>query len=183
MVAEGDGLGRLQVGKSRHDEVAVRFSLACQGKLQGRQGLVGGVDPVAHIEAKVGRHLVVAGAGGVQPRGRLADQLPKAALDVHVHVLQRTLEDEGAALDFRQHAVEAGGDLPRVVPGDDALLAEHGRVRLGGADVLGRQGLVEADGGVYLLHDRGWRRREAPTPHLVGGFVGHGGLYLMLRAA
>ena len=78
-----------------------------------------------------------------------------------------------ALLDLRQHAVEAGRDLAGVVLGDDALLAEHGGVRLGRADVVGCQRLVEADGGVYLLHDLGRRHGEAASPHLVGGFVGH----------
>ena len=51
--------------------------------------------------------------------------------------------------------------------------AEHGRMRLGCGDVVGCQRLVEADGGVYLLHDLGRRHGEAASPHLVGGFVGH----------
>ena len=37
----------------------------------------------------------------------------------------------------------------------------------------GARRLVEADGGVYLLHDLGGRHREAAAPHLVGGLVGH----------
>ncbi len=73
-----------------------------------------------------------------------------------------------AGLDLGQHAVEAGVDLLGVVLGDDALRRQHRGMRLGGADVLGRQSLVEADGGVYLLHDLGGRHGEAATPHLVG---------------
>ena len=109
----------------------------------------------------------------MQPAGRLADQLLEPALDVHVHVLERARERERAGLDLGQHPVEAGADLAGVVLGDDALSGQHGRVRLGGAHVVGRQSLVEADGGVYLLHDLGRRHREAATPHLVGGLVGH----------
>jgi hypothetical protein len=43
---------------------------------------------IADIEAEVGRHLVVARAGGVQPSGGLADQFFEPALDVHVNVFK-----------------------------------------------------------------------------------------------
>ena len=109
----------------------------------------------------------------MQPRGGSPINLPQPALDVHVHVFERARENERAALDLGQHAVEAGRDLLRVVLGDDALPRQHGGVRLGRADVVGRQRLVEADGGVYLLHDLGRRHGEAASPHLVGWFVGH----------
>src|SRR5919108_1701541 len=46
-------------------------------------------------------------------------------------------------------------------------------MRFGAADVVRGQRLVEADRGIYLLHNFGGRRREAATPHLVGGFVVH----------
>ena len=173
VMTEGHGLRRLQVREARHDEIVARLGLARERQLQAGERGIGLVDPVAHVEPEVGRHLVVARAGGVQAAGRLADQLLEAALDVHVHVLERAREHELAGLDLLQHPVEAGPDLAGVVPGDDALGREHGRVRLGGADILGRQRLVEADGGVYLLHDLGGRHGEAATPHLVGGLVGH----------
>ena len=155
MVAEGHRLRRLQVGEARHDRVEVGLGLARERELQGGKGRIGAVDPVAHVELEVGRHLVVARAGGVQPPRRLADQLLQPALDVHVHVFQRARELQAAGRDLLQHPVEAGGDLLGVVLGDDALGRQHRRMRLGGADVLGRQSLVEADGGVYLLHDLG----------------------------
>ena len=90
VVAEGDGLGRLQMREARHRQVEMRLRLARQGELQGGKRGVGSVDPVAHPELEVGRHLVVARARGVQPPGGRADQLLEPALDVHVHVFQRT---------------------------------------------------------------------------------------------
>ncbi len=62
----------------------------------------------------------------------------------------------------------------RVVFADDALLGQHRGVRLRGADVLRGQTLVEADGGVYLLHDLGGRGRETAAPHAVSRLVRHG---------
>ena len=155
MVAERHRLRRLQMREARHDRVAMRLGLARERQLEGGQRRVRAVDPVAHPELEVGRHLVVARARGVQPPRRLADQLLEPALDVHVHVFQRARELQAAGRDLLQHAVEAGADLPGVVLGDDALGRQHRRMRLRGADVLRRQSLVEADRGVYLLHDLG----------------------------
>ena len=152
MVAEGHGLGGLQMREAGHHQVAMRLRLARERELEGGQRRIGAVDPVAHVELEVGRDLVVARAGRVQPPGRLADQLLEPALHVHVHVLERARELEAASHDLLQHLVETGVDLPGVVLGDDTLRRQHRRVRLGGADVLRGQSLVEADGGVYLLH-------------------------------
>ena len=166
MVAEGDGLGRLQMREARHRQVEMRLGLARQGELQGGERRVRAVDPVAHIELEVGRHLVVARAGRMQPPGRLADQLLEPALDVHVHVLERAREHEPPGLDLLEHLVEAGVYLLEVLLGDDALGRQHGGMRLGGADVLRRQSLVEVDGGVYLLHDLRGRLEKRP-PHIL----------------
>ena len=104
-MAEGHGLGRLQVGVARHDGLGVGLGLIEQGGLQRPQGRVQGVDLVAHPEAQVGGHLVVARARRVQAAGGLADQHLEARLDVHVDVLERRLEDEVAGLDFSQDRV------------------------------------------------------------------------------
>ena len=48
---------------------------------------------VAHPQPEIGRHLVVARARGVQPAGRLADQLGEPALHVHVDVFERALNE------------------------------------------------------------------------------------------
>ena len=71
-----------------------------QRVLERGQRRVGRVDRVAHVEAEIGRDLVVARARGMQPpRGR-ADQLDKPALDVHVNVFERALEIERSVVDF-----------------------------------------------------------------------------------
>ena len=168
MMTERHRLGRLQVREPRHDEVEMRLRLPRERELQRGKCPVGAVEPVAHVEPEVGRHLVVARARRMQPAGRRTDQLGQPRLDVHVHVLERARERECAGFDLGQNAVEAGVDLTGVVLGDDALGGQHGCMRLRGAHVVRGQSLVEADGGVYLLHDLGRRHGEAATPHLVG---------------
>ena len=96
----GPAAGRLQMGEARHDEVEVRLGLARQRQLEDGQGAIGAIDPGAHVEPEIGRHLVVARAGRMQPSRRLADQFRQAALHVHMDVFERALEIERALVDF-----------------------------------------------------------------------------------
>ena len=80
MVAEGDRLGRLQMGEARHDGRGMfvgawRASASCSSC----ELAVERVDRVADPEAEIGRHLVVARARGMEPAGRRADQLLEPA--------------------------------------------------------------------------------------------------------
>ena len=54
------------------------------------------VDGVAHPQPEIGRDLIVARARGVQPPRRRPDQVGEPALDIHMDVLERALEDEFA---------------------------------------------------------------------------------------
>ncbi len=58
------------------------------------------VDAIADPEAEIRRHLIVARTRGVQSSGGRADQFRQAAFDVEMNIFQRTLEGEGARLDF-----------------------------------------------------------------------------------
>ena len=60
----------------------------------------------------------------------------RAHLDVEVHVLEVLAPDELARLDLGLDLLEALDDGIGVFGGDDALLAEHLRVRDGGFDVV-----------------------------------------------
>ncbi len=83
----------------------MRFRLVDERRLQGTQLRIESVDGLAHPEAEVGRHLVVARARRMQAPGRLADELGKARLDVHMDVLERRLEGELAAFDLSRNRV------------------------------------------------------------------------------
>ena len=100
MVAEGYGLRRLQMGKARHHSRSMFERAGHQRVLKRGERGVRLVDGVADIEAEIGRDLVVARAGGVQPARGGPDQLGKPALDIHVNVLERTLEIERSLADF-----------------------------------------------------------------------------------
>ena len=116
------------------------------------------VDLVPDIEAEIGRHLIVARARRVQLAGDRSDQLGQPALDIQMDVLERAAEVEGAGLDLGRDLVEPARDLFAVFLGDDAGRGEHGGMGLGRKNVVAPEALVEVDGGVYLLHDRGGAR-------------------------
>jgi len=99
-MAEGHRLRGLHMREARHHRCGV---LEC---FLGERDLVGGergierVDGVAHPQPEVGRNLVVARARRVQPSRRRADHVGEPALDIHMNVLERTLERELSVLDF-----------------------------------------------------------------------------------
>ena len=76
-----------------------------------------------------------------------------------------------AGLDFRRDALQTVADRHHILRADHPDLAKHRGVREGAPDVLAPQFLVEADGGIDVLHDRGRPGGEASAPLLVGGSV------------
>jgi hypothetical protein len=100
MVPEGHRLGGLQMGEARHHGRGVLERLVGERALVIGKRRVDGVDRHPDPQPEIGRHLVVAGAGGVQPACRRPDQIGEPALHVHMNVLQRPLELELAALDL-----------------------------------------------------------------------------------
>ena len=167
MVAEGHRLGRLQMGESRHDRVRMDERLVGERLLQVAQLRVELVDGVAHPEAEIDRHLIVARARRVQASRRRADDFSQPALDIHMNIFERPREREGACVDFRLDPVEPGCNGGGVFRGDDAIGGEHRHMSLGATDVLRREAVVEADGGVDLLHDCIGSAAEPAAPHLV----------------
>jgi hypothetical protein len=100
MVAERHRLGALQMRVARHHGIVERGGFLREGPLEAAERKVDLVDGVAHPKPKIGGHLVIAGAGGVQPAGRLADQRLQPCFHVHVDVLERAVEDETALGDL-----------------------------------------------------------------------------------
>ena len=167
MMAEGDRLRRLQMGEARHDHRGAVERPGGERPLQLGDLGEDRVDRVAHPEAEIDRDLVVARARGVEAPGRRADDLSKAALDVHMDVFERARERKRARLDFAFDLGETLGDRLGVGGFDDALGGEHGDMGLGACDVLGGKLAVEVDRGVDLLHRLGRTAREPAAPHRV----------------
>ncbi len=105
MMAEGDGLGDLQMGIARHHRRGMALGLLDEGGLQRLHVALGAVDGGAQPEAEVRRDLVVARARRVEPSGIRPDDLGEPRLDIHVDVFAVAPEREASALDL-------GEDLP-----------------------------------------------------------------------
>ena len=94
----------------------------------------------------------------MQLAGDRADQLGEPRLNIQMNVLERPGEVEFAGLDLGRDLVEAARDLIALFLGDDAGICEHRCMGLGRKNIVAPEALVEVDGGVYLLHDRGGGR-------------------------
>ena len=94
VMAPGDGLRGLQMGEAGHHPIGTRLGLGEEGAHQGGEALDRGVALVAHPEAEIDGHLIVARARGVQAACGGADQVFQAGFDVHVDVFERGREGE-----------------------------------------------------------------------------------------
>ncbi len=167
MMAEGDRLGRLQMGEAGHRHAGALERARGQRALQLGDPRDQRVDRVAHPEAEIDRDLVVARARGMQTPSGGADDLGEPALHVHMDVLERARELEAPRLDFALDLSKTPRDGLGVGGFDDALAGEHGDVGLRTGDVLGGELTVEVDRGVDLFHDFGRADHEPAAPHRV----------------
>ena len=94
---------------------------------------------LAHVQAQVERHLVVARSGGMQHAGRLAERAGEPRLDGHVHVLFRGQRLRVGIPQLHQLAADGERGLPR----DDSAAREHGEVREAAGQVLAQELPVE----------------------------------------
>ena len=100
MMAEGHRLRGLHMREAGHHSARMCERLFGERTLETAKRNIERIDGVAHPQPEIGRHLVVARARGMQPAGRLPDQLGQAALHIHVDVFQRPLEGKLAGLDL-----------------------------------------------------------------------------------
>ena len=158
MMRQQHRLRPLQVGVAGDDDRLVLLGDVDQRALEGVDGGEGLDDCLHEEEAQVGRHLVVAGAGGVEAAGGVADLLRQARLDVGVDVFQAVIEDELAPIDLPLDVAQAADDALGVGVGNDAPAAEHAGVRYRRPNVLAvesgvhiQRAGIEVDQGMRLL--------------------------------
>ena len=167
-MAEGDGLGRLQVCHSRHDRRGMPVRLANQGFLETGEGVIEMIEVIAQPQAQVRRDLVVARTRRVQTPGRLTDEVGETGLDVHVDIFQRRIPGHCSFLDLAGNAIETLLDGIVVGGREDARGRQHGGMGPGSGNVVRRQLAVKVHRGVDPLHDGGRLLAEAPAPDRVG---------------
>ena len=165
-VAEGDGLGPLQVGVAGHHRVGIFAGFFADG---ADQACDQPLEPGALIpqgEADVQGHLVVAAAAGVQPLACVPDPGGEGLLHKGVDVL-------GVGVDLqlaRGQIIGDGGQPPQdglaVGLRDDALPGQHGGVDAAALHVLGNHPLVKPDGRVEIIDAGVHRLGKAAFPEL-----------------
>ena len=152
MVSQGNGLGLLHMGVTRHDCVQV---VLCDGKQCADQLLqhrfrfpAGGLG----IHPGVQRHLVIPAPAGMQALAGVADALCQQGLHVHVDILRVHHPLDLSCPRVFQNVLQAGHDFLRVCRGDDPLLTQHGRVGNGSGNILFKQPFVKRDAGMEIIH-------------------------------
>lgn len=178
MMAEGDRLGTLQMGKTRHRGCGMTLGLVEERGLKRAKSMVEFIDGVTDKELEVGRDLIISRACRVQPSSHRSDQLAKPGFDVEVNILILTPERETVFGDFTGNCVEAFEDRFAVVARNDTGSDQHGAVGARTFDVLLGQTPVDIDRCVDRFHRLVRAGAETTAPHFVachGARLKHGG--------
>ncbi len=167
-MAERHRLRDLEMGEAGHDRRRMLAGARHQRHLQRRQPRAHGIHRVAHPQAEIGRHLIVARARGVEPAGGGTDQLGQPAFHRHVDILEAQILGRAGGFIFAGDPLQPGIDRGDILLADDALPAEHRGMRAAAGDVLPPQPFVERDRGVDFAHDGARPVGETPAPHRIG---------------
>ncbi len=138
-------LRMLQMGESGQDGAGMGGGLPDQRALKGAQFGDQQIDLVAQVEPDVQRDLVVATAGGVDPRPFGAERIDERALDVHVDVFHRNIAGEVAGFDAPADVVQLGANRLRGRFGNDSLRGKHLHMSLAALDIVFVEPFVERD--------------------------------------
>ena len=161
-MAEGDGLGALQVSVAGHDGGGVLTGLFADHLDELHDVALQHVAVVPQRQADIQRHLIVAAAAGVQALARVADAGGEGLLHKGVHILGVGVDLQCAGSQVVGDGSQTVEDILAVLFGDDALLGQHGGVDAAAAHILRDHALVKADGGVEVV-DAAVHRLGKPT--------------------
>ena len=127
-------------------------------------------EAVGNEEPEGESHLVIAASARMQAFADLAHDFREPGFDVHVHVLEFRLPDEGAFPDFTGDLIKTLHKSVSVLSADDALAGQHAGVSLRATDILG--GEIAIIGFGFGVGRDGLRGAlfEASAPARVGFF-------------
>ena len=136
------GFGSLQVGVGRHHRITRRLRLDRECPRPVGEMAGDGRALLPHVEAEVGRNLLVAAAAGVQLETKIADTRHQLQLDkvVNVFRLGAAVNVAGRTLRvFVANGVQRAHDLFQFLGGEDARGRDGARVGFAGSHFLGKQ--------------------------------------------
>ena len=153
MMAEDDGLCTLEVGIAGNDGIPGFLRLVANGADHlCRQG-ADLADLLAEPQAQIESHLIVSAAGGVQTLACIADAAGQFGLVEGMDILSMEVDLQSAALQIPEDAFQPGQNGLGVLGRIDALGTQHGGVRHAAGQILYRQTLIKANGGVEVVRD------------------------------
>ena len=178
-VRQEDGLRAAQVRARGDDGAGAQELLRAVEKSEPEPADtgIGAADRSQRPEPQVERHLVVAGAPGVDAAPGVAGQLDQATLDVQVNVFVRVVVPKTSRRHLPSDAIQALFDAGKICPGQEACPLQAPGVRAGTRDVVSGEtpveGVRQGNAGQGLA--RGLRVRPRPQ-----GFGALPGLCLCL---
>ena len=183
VMAEGDGLGDLQVGKTRHQGPGMSLGEADDGTLQLLDRGADAVNRIAQKQANIGCDLVVARAPGVQALAGVTGQFRQPLFNVEVNIFLVNGPNELTRADIRQDFRQAMFDGGQVRRADDGLFRQHLGMGQGGLNVELRQALIEFNRRRVAFDQFRNRLRKAARPSFCGIVLltGHGKSCLQLK--
>ena len=163
------GLGPLEVGVAREDDLAMPLGRSQERPLKPDQGRVDPVQGIPRPQLDVRDDLIVAASGRVQLATHVPQLLDQGRLDVHVDVFALEDEREVSRLDLRLDFRQGSHNLLAFVVRDQADRREHPGVRLRTPDIVLEKPTVKGDGFRELFHPAIGPGIETTTP----GFLSH----------
>ena len=162
------------MGVGGYNQVLLALGHAEEGPLQFQQAGIDPVDRPTAVEPQVGRHLIVAAAGGVQLAAGIAQPVGQSRLNMQVNVFLGGGEGELPRGDFLANLLQGFADGIGLGSGEQAAVGQHPRVGDRAVDVIVGQATVKRDAfrkGFDPLV--GWHTENAP-PGFAAGRGGRG---------
>ena len=165
MVAEGDGLGALEVGIAGHDGGGVCLGLLGQSldEVADEGNDLG--DLVAEVHTDIQSHLVVTASGGVELLAHVTQPLGQHLLHEHMDILAGHVDGKGSRLDIGEDPLQTRDEGVGLGLGNDMASGQHGGVGHTALDVLTVHTGVEVDGGIEIVCDLIGYAVGAACPH------------------
>ena len=165
-MAEGDGLGTLQMGVAGHDGGGVLGCLLADHLDQLDDIRLQRAAVIPEGQADIQGHLIVPAAAGMQPLAGVADPGGQGLLDEGVDVLGVGVDLQLAGGQIVGDGRQPVEDVLTVLLGDDALLGEHGSMDAAAPHILCDHPLVKTDGRVEIVDTRIDRFGKTAFPEL-----------------
>ena len=141
------------MGVARHDRVEIFLCLGDQRLFKLDCQIHDLAQFLLDIHAHVQRNLIVSRTGGVQTLAGRTDAVGQHDLHIHVDILVFRIKDvQIALLNFLEDFLQILDNLLRLVLLDDALLAQHGRVRDRTGDILTVQAAIKLNRRVKIVY-------------------------------